>query len=157
MSKSITKLAPDKQFALRNKAKIELERLENTISNEETQKLIEDFKLKFSFCEIVYKVILEDHQFNKYGEHKSRLTISMREAPYALKYAGYNFDKKLLSNLFGAENRMGRRSVKKLRDSLTHSLDKKAVEELKNRKEEIFDYMDTFLNEIRDFDNGKVA
>ena len=42
----------------------------------ETKKMIDDFKDKFSVCEIVYKVVLEDHQFNKYGVHKERLQVT---------------------------------------------------------------------------------
>lgn len=33
------------------------------------KKKINRFKEKFGICEIVYKVILEDHQFNKTGKH----------------------------------------------------------------------------------------
>lgn len=157
MAKTITKLSASEQLALRNRAKAELERLEETLADEETKKMIDDFKERFSICEIVYKVILEDHQFNKYGVHKDRLQISMKEAPYALTYAGYDFDKDLLTNLFGAEKHVGKRSVKKLRDSLTHSINKRAVDELKTRKTELYGYMDGFLNKIREFDNEDAA
>lgn len=44
------------------------------------------------------------------------MLISMRQAPYALSYAGYDYERDLLSNLFGAEERVGKRSVKKIRD-----------------------------------------
>lgn len=57
-----------------------------------------------------------------------------------------------LKKLFGAEEKIGSRSVKKLRDSLTHSMDDKAVNELSDRYEEMNGYMDSFLNKIRTFD-----
>lgn len=77
------------------------------------------------------KSIYEDvhHQYKKTGIHLKYMTVSMREAPYALAYAGYDYDRVLLSKLFGAEERVGKRSVKKLRDALTHSMNTKAIEE----------------------------
>lgn len=71
----------------------------------------------------------------------------MKEAPYALTYAGYNFDRKFLTNLFGAEDCVGKRSVKKLRDALTHSISKSALNELKVLETELYEYMDGFFEE----------
>ena len=157
MSNVVTPLSDAEKLALRNKAKAELDRLEEVFADEQTKKKIDDFKDRFSVCEIVYKVILEDHQFNKFGVHKDRLQVSMKEAPHALKYAGYDFDKGLLTSLFGAEEHIGKRSVKKLRDSLTHSVNKRDVDELKSREKELYGYMDSFLDKIREFDNTSVA
>ena len=56
----------------------------------------------------------------------------MTQVPHALNFAGYTYDKHLLTNLFGGEDRVGRRTVKKLRDALTHSMSKSAVEELRS-------------------------
>lgn len=100
--------------------------------------MIDDFKEKFSICEIVYKVILEDHQYNKTGQHLERLQVTMTQAPHALKYAVYDFDKESLNKLFDAEEKIGSRSVKKLRDSLTNSMNQKAVDELTNRYDELY-------------------
>ena len=63
------------------------------------KKKINRFKEKFGICEIVYKVILEDHQFNKTGKHLERLQVDMTQAPHALTYAGYDFDKNLLNEI----------------------------------------------------------
>ena len=157
MANVITPLSAEDQLALRNKAKAELERLESTLADEKLKKKIDDFKDKFSVCEIVYKVVLEDHQFNKYGVHKERLQVSMKEAPHALTYAGYDFDRNLLSNLFSGEDHIGKRSVKKLRDALTHSVSKSALEELEKRESELYGYMDSFLEKIRVFDTANAA
>ncbi len=82
MSNKVTPLSDAEKLALRNKAKAELDRLEEVFADEQTKKKIDDFKDRFSVCEIVYKVILEDHQFNKFGVHKDRLQVSMKEAPH---------------------------------------------------------------------------
>lgn len=157
MPNKVKPLNPSAQLALRNRARAELMRLEGIFSNEKEKQMIDNFKDKFSICEIVYKVILEDHQYNKHGIHKDRLRVSMVEAPYALKYAGYDFDKDLLSNLFGSKKDKGSRSVKVLRDLLTHKINRQAVDELRKRESELHGYMDSFLNTIREFDAANAA
>ena len=154
MAHNVTPLTVEQQLSLRNRAKAELIRLEAVYSDEETKEKINRFKEKFGVCEIVYKVILEDHQFNKTGKHLERLQVDMTQAPHALTYAGYDFDKNLLTHLFGAEKRIGRRTVKKLRDALTHSVNQKAIDELIDREEELHGYIDQFLSKIREFDSA---
>lgn len=152
MAKKITPLSANEQLILRNKAKEELTRLNAIKQNENTIKLIEDFKTTFSFCEILYKIILDDHQYNKTGKHPERMLVTMTQVPFVLDYAGYDFDKEMLKKLFGSEEKVGVRSVKKLRDSLTHSLNQRAIDELFNRKDELYGYMNEFLEKIDRYD-----
>ena len=156
MANHVKPLSKGEQLALRNKAKTELERLETLFEDKEIKKMVNDFKERFSICEIVYKVILEEHQFNKTGKHFERLKVNMVQAPHALKFAGYDYDNTLLTQLFGGEKRIGRRSVKILRDALTHSVDISAVTELQNRERELYGYMDAFLDKIRSFDKTTI-
>lgn len=149
---ALMQLDDGQKLSLRNRAKDELNRIETLMADKDKKRMIADFKEKFSICEIVYKVVLEDHQFNKTGQHIDRLQVTMKQVPHALAYAGYDFDKDLLTKLFGAEEKIGSRSVKKLRDALTHSINDKAVNELFDRYEELNGYMDSFLNKIRTFD-----
>lgn len=118
-----------------------------------TKRKIDDFKDTFLKCEIVYKVILDTHQLKKTGEHPKRMLVTMTQVPHALAFAGYDFDKALLTELFGGKDKVGERSVKKLRDSLTHSLNQKAIDELNQREEELYGYMDSFLTKILRFDD----
>lgn len=78
--------------------------------------------------------------------------VDMRQVPNALKFAGYDFDKELLVELFGSSSQKGE-TVKKLRDKITHGIDETAAEEIITRKDELFGYMDKFLTEIRLFNN----
>ncbi|WP_026524759.1 hypothetical protein [Butyrivibrio sp. MB2005] len=149
---ALTQLNDGQKLLLRNRAKDELDRIERLIADKDKKRMIDDFKEKFSVCEIVYKVILEDHQFNKTGQHKERFKVIMTQVPYALAYAGYDFDNELLKKLFSSEGKIGSRSVKKLRDELTHSMNDKAVKEVSDRYEELNGYMDSFLDKIRSFD-----
>lgn len=74
----------------------------------------------------------------------------MRQVPDALKFAGYSFEKELLNEIFGSKSTKGkRRTVKKLRDSITHKMKEKDIKELIEREDELFGYMDAFLAKIR--------
>lgn len=153
MADRVRPLTIEQQSALRERARRELERLETVYTDEATRERISRFKEKFGVCEIVYKVVFADYEFNRTGKHKDYLKISMSQAPSALSYAGYDFDRALLTKLFGGEERIGRRSVKKLRDALTHVMKQNAIDELLTREEELYSYMDQFLTKIREFDN----
>ena len=146
------KYSLQQQRVLRDRAKAECLRLDAIRNDPEREDLINRFKSKFANCEIVYKIILEEHQYQKTKKHLDRLTIDMKQAPYALSFAGYQFDRNLLTELFGSRSTVGNRSVKKLRDDLTHNLKDNAIEELTNRNTELHNYMDQFLNTIRTFD-----
>lgn len=148
---SRNKISPEQQKSIRDCAKSELRRLETIQANPETVELLDAFKNKFNVCESVYKVVLREHQRNKGKKHLGFLNVTMQQAPYALDFAGYVFDRELLNELFGAKGKRGT-TVKKLRDAVTHGIDEKAVREITNRKDELFGYMDAFLDTIRCFD-----
>ena len=148
------KITEEEKKKLRDSAKAELERLEAIYSNQEVTKLLDDFKGKYNLCESVYKVILVRYQNAKGLKPKEYLAVDGRQVEAALKFAGYNFDKALLAEIFGAKSQKGKtvHTVKKLRDAVTHGIASEAVQEITDRKEELFGYMDAFLSEIRDFD-----
>ena len=148
------KITEEEKKKLRDSAKAELERLEAIYSNREVTKLLDDFKGKYNLCESVYKVILVRYQNAKGLKPKEYLAVDGRQVEAALKFAGYNFDKALLAEIFGAKSKQGKtvHTVKKLRDAVTHSIDSDAVQEITDRKQELFGYMDAFLSGVRDFD-----
>ena len=148
------KITEAEKKKLRDSAKAELERLETIYSNEEVTQLLDDFRGKYNLCESVYKVILAEHQKVKGHKGTDYLKVIMQQVPFALEFAGYGFDKALLTEIFGAKSQKGKtvHTVKKLRDAVTHSIDSKAVQEITDRKQELFGYMDAFLSGIRDFD-----
>ena len=153
MADRVKPLTSEEKSALRERTKRELERLEAVYADEATRERVAKFKEKFGICEIVYKVVFSDYEFNRTGKQVRYLKINMSQAPSALLYAGYDFDRDLLTKLFGGEERVGRRSVKKLRDALTHAVKQSAVNELLIREEELYGYMDQFLTKVREFDN----
>lgn len=148
------KITEEEKKKLRDSAKAELERLEAIYSDQEVTKLLDDFKGKYNLCKSVYKVILVRYQNAKGLKPKEYLAVDGRQVEAALKFAGYNFDKALLAEIFGAKSQKGKtvHTVKKLRDAVTHGIASKAVQEITDRKEELFGYMDAFLSGVRDFD-----
>lgn len=146
------KITNEEQIHLRNKAKAEMERLEELLSNEETMQVIDLFKNKFNVCETTYKVILAEHQTKK-NKDTGNLKLNMNQVVPALNFAGYHFDKANLNELFGSKSADNQhQTAKKLRDGITHGMDPKCVREITERKDELWEYMDAFLDEIRNFD-----
>ena len=138
--------------ALREKAKAEYKRLLSIQNDLATLKMINGFNNKFLICEVIYKVILEEYQCSRTGKRSSVFKIHMNQVIPALSFAGYNFDKALLTPVFGTEKGVGKRTVKSLRDALTHEVSKSAVDELYDRNKELHGYMDRFLEIIQTFD-----
>ena len=151
-------LTSQEQKNLRNKAKRELARLENCLADQSTVQLLNEFKNKFNVCESVCKVILAKYLNLKKDSEKKHLQLDMKKVPLALTYAGYQFDRAQLNELFGSSSNLsakGYKTAKKLRDAVTHGIKEKAVEEIISRKAELFGYMDAFLDGIRNFDSAK--
>lgn len=144
---------PDKdKQKLRNAAKSEVERLERIMQNAEDIKVVDEFKNRFNVCESAYKVILAEHQKRKGRAQTNHLKLDMRQVSAALTFAGYTFDYQLLSNLFGSKPSANGRTAKRLRDGTTHSFDESVVEEIILRRDELFGYMDEFIEIIKNFD-----
>lgn len=143
------------QLTLRNKAKDELFKLENIMNDANTIADIDAFKNKFLICEKVYKVLLKQHlkERDKLPSNKV-MKITMSQVKPVLRNVGYDFDEKILNKLFGSEERSGKKSVKKMRDRLTHNMNKNDINEFKERKDELNGYMDYFIEKVRNFDKA---
>jgi len=129
-----------------------LKKLDNLLSDPKAREEINELKNTFTECEVVYKVILSEYlSHKKKTVNQKQLKINMTQVKPALKFAGYNFDDLLLQKIFGSEEKVGNRSVKKLRDALTHKPNQSCLNELKKRKTELYGCMNKFLQEIRSY------
>lgn len=146
------RISDEDKKALRNTAKSEIERLEYILQQTEDIKVLDAFKNRFNVCESAYKIILAEHQKRKGKAVTTHLKIDMRQVPSALTFAGYIFEKQLLTDLFGAKASTKGRTAKQLRDGTTHNIDEDMVNEIVTRKDELFGYMDAFLETIKTFD-----
>lgn len=141
-------ITEEEKIELRNRAKVEMERLEKILSDKETAELLDRYKNRFNLCESVYKVVLREHQIKTKGKAPTYLKINMTQAPYAMAFAGYDIDRELLNRLFGAKCVEGQ-TAKKLRDAVTHGLNQRAIDEIKARECELFNDMNSFLEMIK--------
>ncbi|MCR5349351.1 MAG: hypothetical protein K6E20_00005 [Acholeplasmatales bacterium] len=146
------KLSEEEQKKIRNLAKSELERLELIESDSETTKLVDEFKRKFNMCEVIYKVVLKKHQNDINNNTTDIFRLIISQVKPAMEYAGYKYDDTLMRQLFSTNTKVGERTVKSIRDALTHKMSNSAIDELKSRKEELFKYMNDFIEMVRNFD-----
>lgn len=122
------------QHALKNKSRTELERLESLENDKGTIEKVEAFKRKFSRCEIVYKVLLKKQQEDTKKKLKGDLKLIITQVELALSYACLPFDENLMKKLFSSNRTSGSRTVKSLRDALTHEMPKNTADELIKKK-----------------------
>ena len=146
------KISDEDKLKLRNAAKNEVERLEHILQKTEDIKIVDAFKNQFNICESAYKIVLAKHQKYKGKAQTTYLKIDMRQVPSALTFAGYTFEKQLLSELFGGRPTANGRTAKQLRDGTSHSIDESAITEIITRKDELFKRMNEFLETIKTFD-----
>ena len=108
------------------------------------KELISNFKYKFTICEKAYK-IMESELKNK---KMKNIKINLNSIKSDIRKLEYKVDEKILDELFSHNNERGNKSIKKLRDALTHDIKEKDIIELKSRKTDIFKTMDKFLNQL---------
>lgn len=137
------------------RARAELESFEAIELETEIVEEIDRFKRKFQKCEITYKALLKVYDAELYEHEPSKMKITMKQvSPVLNKFAKFNLKDSFMQGLFGSEKRVGMRSAKVLRDTLTHSLPRSAVEELQVRSEELHNMMDTYLALFRTADEN---
>lgn len=112
---------------------------------EEDIDLVERFKTKFTICEHAYKIIQSELKQEKINNIK----LNVNSIKSNIHKMLYSIDDNTLLKLFGSEDARNNKSVKSLRNSLTHNIHKNDIEELKQRKDEIFAYMDNFINVLK--------
>ena len=130
--------------------KIRLE-VKNKVLNAEKistkdSELIECFKSKFTICEVAYKIM--EQRIKKLKDRKN-IKLNLINIKPNIKKLKYKINENLLEKLFGSKDIRGSKSIKKLRDALTHDSKLNDIEELKKRQTEIFNTMNTFLTELK--------
>ncbi len=150
---SSPKLTPEEKLELRTEAADVIRQLENTYADDQNSALINRFLNRFNVCETAYKVILKKHQEKKGKSASLRsLKLNMNQVPHALAFAGYNFDRDDLTELFGSKSVEGssKMTLKNIRNGLTHGINQSVLVELREREAEIFDSMDRFIAKLSD-------
>ena len=143
-------MSPTKvQQSIQRKAERTIKEMELFLRDEDTIALLDSFKNSFNLCETVCKTILyEKIKKRKPGLKLHDVKLDMRQIPSAIERAGYRADRNLLSELFG-KSKTSKKTVKDLRNDVTHGFNKKSVQKIKDRKDELYRAMESFLQIIR--------
>lgn len=111
----------------------------------ENEYLVSNFLYKFISCEVACKQIIECIDGIEQKETKLNVNVIKK----CVKSYGIIFDDNMLYEIFSAEDSKGHRSCKKLRDNVVHGLKKSAIEEIKNRYDELFRAMNMFIKQLK--------
>ena len=107
--------------------------------------MVSNFLYKFISCEVACKQIIECVDGIEQKETKLNVNVIKR----CFKSYGIMIDDNVLYKIFSAEDSKGHRSCKKLRDNVVHGLKKSAIEEIKNRYDELIQTMNIFIKQLR--------
>lgn len=137
--------------SLHKKVIKKINQLECILQNEEEIKIINDFKNLFNVCETTCKEILFNYLRNKKNEKvkKESIRLNMNQIHSAFAYAEYNIDNNILAKIFGSKTEKNNKSVKVLRNFVTHDLRISEIKEIINRKKELFDLMNDYLKILK--------
>ena len=95
------KITEKEQKKIRKEAKKELGILETFYSDASTVDLLNLFKSRFNICETVYKKVLKRYlNMQKKANQSGHLKINVSRVKAVFKFAGYDIEESLLTDLF---------------------------------------------------------
>ena len=103
------------------------------------------FMEKYMLCEAACREILYAYNKDRKRMKKEDIQLNMQTIPSVMNKAGYQFDKELLTAIFGSSNKRGEKSAKKLRNGIAHSFCVEDMDEAFNRRVQLHQEMDKFL------------
>lgn len=112
--------------------------------------LLHDFLQKFSECEVYCRpVLIAYYKSNGIEIAPEEIALNRQDIKDAFCEDGVYFDdSKLLTRLFGAENKPGYSSCRWLRNKITHEMMIRAIREVCNRHDALIEDMNIFINEV---------
>lgn len=122
---------------------------EAALASPDDREVYLQFMARYSLCELGYKSILADHIKDSGKKPSANLTIEYKQVPAVLKRVGLEIDEKTVEEVFSATRKIGERHARGLRNSLSHSPNSAAINELRQKQNEINTAMDTFLSALR--------
>ena len=138
----------------RKQATKRLRKIENALMDAQLVSAKNAFIEKFTCCEILYKSMLADFKKEKGScVDEKNLKIDMKELPSVIRYAGLSIDKnKVLDPLFSSSGqyiKRNKKSAKQLRNAIVHKLSVEDMEEVRDRKSDLLELMNSFIEEVR--------
>ena len=110
----------------------------------------EAFIDKFSECEVYCRSILVPYYKENYPEIKEdQIGLDRKEIKVAFEERGITFDDaKLLTRLFGADDKAGSRSCRILRNKILHEMMLSSIREVCTRSDELMSDMNSFIEQV---------
>lgn len=145
------------------KVRNELLQLENSNINENDLRNVALIINKFIFCELMYKKLLKsvkdkNNELKNISKNKVKikdLKIIINEVKAVFDIYNYGYDENLLENIFGSNKSRNHCSIKILRNNILHNNSKKDFREVVDRFNELNEYMDRFLTQIRNYSENE--
>ena len=128
-----------------------LRKIETTLENKAYATAKNDFVELFFICEVVIKSLINSYnqaKGKKVAERDIRLDMNVIRA--TMRYFGYSIDDAILVAVFGSETTRNRKTCKKLRDGIAHTMSSEDIIEVFNRRNYLHFCMTQFLNHIRE-------
>lgn len=129
-----------------------IERANNVLNTDNNRIIVFEFLEKYIKCEIICKHIIKKY-LNLIGEEYEEETIpcSLNDINRAISCFKINFDNpKLLNKLWSKNKKKGEKAIRVLRNKIVHELNESSLVEVIERKEELHNDMDSFINTILD-------
>lgn len=134
----------------RMKPKTIVERAREYLDSENHRELMNSFLTKFSEIEVYTRPYLEEY-YRSIGEDidPERIGLERETVLDAFSEAGIYFDdKKQITRIFGASDKVNESSCRWLRNKITHSLMLRAIREVCERSDQLIDDMDSFIEQV---------
>ena len=124
-----------------------ISRAEDFLSIGDNRQIKDAFLEKYTKCEVLCRPKLRDY-LKSIGEYETdeEFGMDLRNIKNALSDASYIFsDERLLTRIWGKEDRVNFSSCRFLRNKITHELMERALKEVVDRRHELNADMDTFI------------
>ena len=123
------------------------------VSNKRVKEIKDEFIDLFKVCESLYKIVLKKYLLdnNKYKNDKEMI-LNYNQITASLKMCQYSIDEELIKKIFssvGKYAKKGSKSAKVLRNEVEHSLSTSSIDEIIERKDELFKYMRDFIRYLK--------
>lgn len=127
-----------------------IERANSVLNTDNNRKIVFEFLEKYIKCEIICKQIIKKY-LDLIGEEYEEETIPyfLNDIKRAISCLEINFNNpKLLSKLWSKNDKRGEKVVRVLRNKIVHGLNESSLIEVIERKEELYNDMNLFINTI---------
>lgn len=129
-----------------------IERANNVLNTDDNRIIVFQFLEKYIKCEIICKQIIKKY-LDLIGEEYEEETIpcSLNDIKRAISCYEINFNSpKLLTRLWSKNDKKGEKAIRVLRNKIVHELNESSLVEVIERKENLHNDMDLFINTILD-------